>query len=230
MFINVTTFNRSNIAIPSLQQLIKATNEGSKHPIVITDDGSTDNTLNCYLLALTKKHASRYICVNLLTHAGVEQNNIKRLLFTPAYFLINYEFVYFTDDDMQYSSQFLQQLNQVKEYMLHNNNIFAATLFNVNHLRSPTHTPVGEIDGYDIKPSFGGCSMLIRTVDFSNAMQHYTSRQYNGNQGWDWAICHYAQQQNKLLIATKNSYVQHIGKTGVNSNPNAYDFATNFID
>lgn len=230
MFIHVTTYNRSNIAVPSIQQLLTRTNNGLTIPIVINDDGSTDEQLNLFLLSLKKKFNCKNINVQLLKHAGVEEANVNRIECTPSYFLINHSFVYFTDDDMNYSSKFIVQLNELKEYMLQNNHVFAATLFNVNHFRSPAHMPIGIIDNYHIKPSFGGCSMLIRTTDFLNAIEFYKQKNYNGKPGWDWAICHYAHAQGKLLIATKDSYVQHVGISGVNSTPHTFDFAINFIE
>jgi hypothetical protein len=138
------------------------------------------------------------------------------------------EFVYLADNDVAYSLSFDRELQKLKQLMHNDPSIFASTLFNVHN---PWHLETEAFgDDHVCKTSFGGVSILIRAEDFRDAMDFYLSPEYLGIKGWDWAICHFAKLRNKKMVASKMSFVQHIGLYGQNTSPTHVDIADNFVE
>lgn len=220
MIFNVLTYNRNNIAEQSINDLCSKINIGDT--IHIIDDCSKFSLQDALL---KKQNSINTIYTINKENLGVENNNIQRLN-NNIYNIC--DFVYLSDNDVEYSSLFHDKLINLKQLMETNDNIFASSLFNFDagsHFVKSTYN-----ENYVIKNSIGGVSMLIRVKDFKVAMLHYMSNEYRGVKGWDWSVCEYARLHKKILIATKNSYIQHIGIEGVNSTKNNYDFANNFVN
>lgn len=222
---NIVNYNRANLAIKTLNSL--SLNQIDYSLIHLIDDCSTDN-IDIVKDFFSKK---RIFNNNLLleinnSNLGVECNNIQRL---NNEIYNSQQFVYLSDNDIEFSSIFYVELQKLIEVMQNDINIFASTLFNYNTDKS-CHAEIGNYSKeYVLKNSFGGCSILVRVKDFIDAMAFYLSKDYDYIKGWDWAFCWYAKKQNKKLVATKNSYVQHIGEIGVNSQIGNFDCANNFI-
>ena len=223
---SVTTYNRSAIAIQSINDLIAKT-RGDK--IYIDDDGSDDIILLRYLIELTSDDPNKFFAISTSENYGVDYNNSNRLIDWQDEIDQN-QYVYLTDSDMIYSSQFYKQLMAAKEVLESNKDIFAISLFSLNHTGThPVKWHYTNNPNYNVKSSFGGCSVLIKYSEFKQSMEFYQFEKYDGKQGWDWALCHYAHNQNRTLLATSLSFVQHIGEEGVNSSPMCFDSAINFV-
>jgi glycosyltransferase involved in cell wall biosynthesis len=235
LFISVVTYNRSQIAIKSISDLLNKNKYNL--PVLVQDDGSTEVEIKKFLSQIHN------ICnIDALssyeTNKGCEINNITRLQTlldigaSTENFAAN-TFVYLTDDDMLYSNSFGIALQRMLAIMQNDTDILAGTLFNVKqHPVIKDYAYSGVLQHYVVKQSFGGCSVLIRVQDFLDAMQFYQSAEYKnfgGLIGWDWGLCTYARKTKRMLIATNDSYVQHTGITGVNSTPHKFDCAENFV-
>ncbi|MFY7964660.1 MAG: hypothetical protein ACOVO1_07170 [Chitinophagaceae bacterium] len=224
---NVVTYNRVQLATESIMKLVMQ--KPSNSIVDVIDDCSKESLFE--LEYLLNEPLSNHFPKNQLrqnkVRLGVELNNINRL---NDSIYDNQEFVYLTDNDVCYSRLFYIQLEKLKNLMIEDKSIFASTLFNYNIVGS-CHPEIGNYnEDYVLKNSFGGVSMLIRVEDFKKAMEYYQSPNYRYVKGWDWAVCHYGiSVENKKLVATKNSYVQHVGIEGENSTKERYDYANNFI-
>lgn len=218
--------DRCKLSIATLSELTKIINESK---LYIFDDGSDElELLNFY-----KKLIGNDSRVNIFLadeNNGVEYANINRL----EYFNVKDDlYVYLTDNDVEFSSQFEDILNNTYHLLKNTPDVFAATFFNVTP--NGCHDIIGQGFTYGnlkyvCKRSFGGISVLLKVSDFVNAMKHYNSLDYNGNFGWDWALCHYGTKVlGKRLIATYESYIQHTGSIGVNSKIDKFDCADNFV-
>jgi GT2 family glycosyltransferase len=104
---SITTFNRSSIAIRSIDELFSIIKTPST--IIINDDGSTEVELISYINKLRYNSYHKVISLNLgKEHYGIDRNNMHRCSILAADHLDN--FVYLADDDMEYSTSFFTQL------------------------------------------------------------------------------------------------------------------------
>lgn len=219
---NVLTYNRVEMATDSISQLMS--HQRNNTLLDVIDDCSTED-ISLLRSLVSNPPDSRNIQQRLTINErnlGVEINNICRLN-DDVY--DKQEFVYLADNDAAYSKRFDRELQKLRQMMQNDSNIFASTLFNVHnawHLETEDYG-----DEHVCKTSFGGISILIRAKDFGDAMDFYLSPDYLGIKGWDWAVCHFAKLQNKRMVASKTSYVQHIGSNGVHVN---VDIADNFVE
>ena len=218
-------YNRTHDTINSIENIVKSICENS---LYIFDDCSQDkDLLNFYKKIISyDKRVSVFISPE---NKGVEFANINRL---SNFNISNDAYVYLTDNDVVFSSQFDAVLNSAYHLLKNNDNIFAVTLFNVEP--NGCHNIISESFSFNkyeffYKRSFGGVSVLIKVDDFINAMKFYQSKEYKGNFGWDWGLCNYSEFVGRYLVSTKNSYIQHIGINGVNSSADKFDNANNFV-
>lgn len=219
------SYNRANDTINSIESIVKSLGENR---LYIYDDGSNSNELLNFYKKITS-YEKRVDVFLSYKNKGVEFANINRL---ENFSTIEDGYVYLTDNDVVLSSEFETALNSAYHLLKNNHNIFAVTLFNVEP--NGCHNVISDSFNFGkynfvYKRSFGGVSVLLKVGDFKKAMQFYQSNQYNGNFGWDWALCKYSEFVGKKLVATQNSYIQHIGFYGVNSSPDKFDKANNFI-
>lgn len=218
-------YNRTHHTINSIENIVKSISENS---LFIFDDCSQEKDLmNFYKKIISyDKRVSVFISSE---NRGVEFANINRL---SNFNISNDSYVYLTDNDVVFSSKFDAALNSSYHLLKNNNNIFAVSLFNVSP--NGCHNVISDSFLFNklefvYKRTFGGVSVLIKVDDFIKSMEFYQSKEYNGNFGWDWALCKYSEFVGRNLVSTKNSYIQHVGNNGVNSNPNKFDNAKNFI-
>ena len=221
---NVLTYNRAEMAASSIGQLIEHQQPNSL--IDVIDDCSTEDispVRSLFKMQPEPATKQRRLTVNE-RNLGLEINHICKLN-DPIY--DEQEFVYLADNDVEYSRSFGRELQRLKQFMTDDPAIFASTLFNVHndwHLETEDYGV-----GHVVKTSFGGVSILIRAIDFRDAMDFYLSPEYLGIRGWDWAVCHFAQLQKKKMVSSRMSFVQHIGLYGVNTSPTNNDIADNFV-
>ncbi|MBK7392964.1 MAG: hypothetical protein IPI64_06615 [Chloracidobacterium sp.] len=213
------------MAANSVSQLLSHQQENSLLDVI--DDCSTEDISSLIELIETPPlypDRQRTITVNT-NNLGAKISNIGRL---NAETYDTQGLVYLSDDDVVLSQRFGLELAKLIALMRNDPDIFAASLFNVHN---PWHL---ETEDYGVnhvcKSSFGSVSMLIRAKDFRGAVDHYLTPDYDGISGCDWSICHFAKKLNKKLVATRMSYIQHIGLYGVNNSPLVNDFADNFVE
>lgn len=228
MLFSIVTYNRPQYAIESINQLIASVQKTDV--IMVKDDCSKNDVMKHYLYHQLSKVIYPHVLIKINDrNIGVEKNNRSRIALHD-FRKEHGDYIYFTDDDMQYSSEFYAQLMAAKQLIENNQSVGLISLFNIdNGNYTGRHMNIADYDNYKIKFSVGGCSMLIKQSDFLAAMLAYKSKKYSGEPGWDWAVCHYLKRSGKVILATANSYVQHIGAIGVNSNGDHYETAKNFI-
>jgi len=212
MIVNLLTYNRSDILKESMDSLAKHVTPEILHVI---DDCSTENTEDI----LMKYQLNMCFNQNKI-NLGVQANNKGRL---NNMLYDHEEFVYLTDSDVLYSSKFESELQKLKSVMERDKTILVGTLFNCTTRGHSNSIIRNYNEDYVVKKTCGGVSMLIRVEDFKNAIERYS------NIDWDWAVGFYADYTNKKIIATKQSFIEHIGIIGVNSAWNDYDKATDFV-
>jgi hypothetical protein len=228
MLFNLTTFNRPNCLRESLASLEAALHSVQPSDIYIADDGSDDARTRALLLAAAAASKHRFhLRSSENPHVGVNLNNFHRLDMMSSDASPE-RFVYLSDDDILYSASFHDQLHRLKARMEGDPSIFCGTLFDSQNAR---HQILDESDPeYLVKRIVGGCSMLIRIGDFLAAMRRFEAAIASNSVGWDSALAEYARERERRIICSRRSYVQHIGKWGVNSTPAMFDHAPDFVD
>lgn len=195
--------------VPSLKSL-----ELTRLPVTIIDDASEPDVQE--YLRKTVQRTGWKLYTNS-KNLGVAVNNISRANYVDT------EWMYITDSDVIYSSEFNYELQKLLVLCKATNGI--GSLFNTGN----RHTRImEETEHYLRKGSIGGVSMLIKTDLFKTITADYQSHLRGGYTGWDYAIVFYAADNNIPIWVTRDSYVDHIGEYGAHSG-GISDKAINFI-
>jgi len=209
----VTTYNRDEITLRSLQSLAKSALPDDVEVIII-DDGSEELLLTkvrslCKRYSWTlleEKHIGIPFCkvmrINMILRKG-------KILEECPYFLIS-------DSDMLYSKNWAQALDKI--FNMHGYPVI--TGFDT---RTNQHDVLEECNYVGVKASIGGANLLIGTDFYKSVGGLRNARE------WDWSLTTDVKKYGDPLICTLPSIVDHIGEEGVWARQNYHDRAKDFI-
>jgi hypothetical protein len=106
---------------------------------------------------------------------------------------------------------------------LYDKNISNPSIISGFNTLSHDHVNITEKDTYFIKKSIGGINMLFSDLTYKNIVRPTLI-----DKRWDWNICKVINEKKGLLICTKPSVVNHIGKIGYHASNDNYDVSFDF--
>lgn len=218
----MTIYNRPKHTIQGIKSLHKVVNNEVK--VNFIDDCSTPINTGAIKETIIDCGMTNYDYIQNERNLGIERG----VFFVP--YVISTPYLYLTDNDMIYSSQFLEQLKKGIKFIGNNGNA-AITFFDTK-----SHAIVYPYNmDYNLKNSIGGASLLIRTDMFFNSLKYALKNGFcdSSKTSWDHGMSKFFKECNAPLLSTKNSYVQHCGETGLHSRPEipgSFDQADNFIE
>jgi hypothetical protein len=218
----MTLYNRVGYTMKGINSLHKVINNEIK--VNFIDDCSTPMNTGAIKEIIKECGMTNYSYYLNERNLGIERN----IFFVP--YVTNSEYLFLTDNDIVYSSKFLEQLKKGVGFIGSGNNSI------ITFFDTPSHKIIDEYDeNYNLKQSVGGASLLLKTNTMFNALKYTLKNGYtdSAKTSWDWGMVNYCKENNIKILSTKNSYVQHIGIDGVHSRsnlPNSFDEAKNFIE
>ena len=218
----VSIFNRPNYTVKSIESLHKVIK--NRVEVVFVDDFSTPQNTAAIKDFINQTGMTNYKYYVNEIRLGIERG----VFFFPMY--VDTPYVYISDNDVIYSSMFYEKLKESVKYMSsHSNPNMAITLFD-----TPAHSPVGEFEGYNLKHTVGGVSLLVKKDVFNKALTFTVRNGYCDSRktSWDYGVSKYFEVNHGKLLVTNESYVQHIGEEGLHSRksiPSSFVQAGNFI-
>ena len=219
----MTLYNRVGYTMKGINSLHKVINNEIK--VNFIDDCSTPMNTGAIKEIIKECGMTNYSYYLNERNLGIERN----IFFVP--YVIDSPYVYVTDNDVIYSSKFLEELKKGVKSIGGWSRPVAVTFFD-----TPAHKIIEEYpEDYNVKTTLGGASLLIKTDVFQKALSHAVRNGFcdSSKTSWDYGLCDYFNKNNGLLLSTKNSYVQHIGEDGVHSRinlPGSFVSANNFIE
>ena len=205
--IAMTLYNRVAYTKQGIQSLHKAINNEIK--VNFIDDCSA-----IYNTEAMKEIIRDCGMTNFSYYVNEKNLGIERNIFFVPY-VIDSPYTYITDNDVIYSSKFLEQLKNGVRAIGAWGRPVAITFFD-----TPAHKIIEEYpEDYNVKATLGGASLLIKTDVFQKALSHAVRNGFCDSRktSWDYGLCDYFNKNNGLLLSTKKSYVEHIGEEGVHS-------------
>lgn len=190
----LTTYNRYEILKQSLDSLNK-TNFPENCYLFIKDDCSTDerviNLLNTY-----KFNVKRSMTFNP-ENLGCDLNVLSCM---EQGFTQETDYVFVLDSDAYYHPEWL---NKNIELLEKENNIGMAGTFNMEK-----HEVLEDKGDYVIKKSIGGFSVAVHRKIFENIPKEIE---------WDWKATRICKELGYKILATKESYSEHLGIIGTHA-------------
>lgn len=220
--IAMTLYNRVGYTVQGIKSLHKVIN--NEIPVNFIDDASAPMNTEAIKETIKDVGMTNYNYRTNERNLGIELN-----IFLVPY-VVDSPYLYVTDSDVIYSSQFLEQLKRGVAFIGNNDNS-VITFFD-----TPAHKIIGPLnDDYNIKNSVGGVSLLLKTDTFFKSLKYTLRNSYTDSTktSWDFGLSAYCKENNILLLSTKNSYIQHIGVDGVHSRanlPGSFNEAMNFVE
>ena len=220
MWITLTTFNRIEKTMESIEMLLK-TNFPSNTNLIITDDRSTDKGMIDYLSEVSKRNIPNLKIELILhgNHLGCDKNITNAIYYCLS--RTKDHFILVLDNDTIYGSGWLDKLLEIGDKLLRENKPIAAiSVFNA----SRTHGFIGKYnDEIGIKSSLGGFCVLINRILFET----YDFRTPLWKMGWDWNMCHASEELKLSFYCTYKSWVDHMRGWGTHGSDG--DNGENFI-
>ena len=219
--IAMTIYNRVTYTKQGIESLHKVINNEIK--VNFIDDCSTPMNTGAIKEIIKDCGMTNYSYYLNERNLGIERN----IFFVP--YVIDSPHVYITDNDVVYSSNFLEQLKKGVKTIGSWSRPVAITFFD-----TPAHKVIEEYpENYNVKATLGGASLLLGTDVFQKALSHAVRNGFcdSSKTSWDFGLCDYFNKNNGLILSTKKSYVQHIGVDGVHSRinvPGSFVNAQNF--
>ena len=192
----LTTYNRSDILQHSLESLM-ATDFPENTRLLVKDDCSSDPKVKQLLTGLppTIPVQVQVNQRNLRCDANVMQS-IKE-----GFLISNAPYVFVIDSDGVYHPQWMKQLLALYHKYP---DAGAISAFNTDK-----HKTIHEYDDCVEKHSIGGFAVLVKREVFEGITT---------TTGWDWRMTEVCQIHGFKMLATKQSYADHIGYIGTHSN------------
>ena len=203
----ICTYNRKNIVSKSAASLAKV--RGIENvTIKVYDDCSTEYNED-YLKAIFPKGTE---IIRRISNGGADINTSEMY---EDFLKGNDEWLFNADSDLIYRSDIIDAIQEYKD-----KSKGFMTLFNcINH-----HT-IGESDYFYEKDSVGAAGCLLRRDVVELILKHIRYRVT----GFDVGFSKLLRNKGYKLLATKQSFVQHIGVSGFNSRNINFDFGESYI-
>jgi len=209
LLIGITTYNRKDVIEYNSLSLSEIKNINYKDVIVIDDNSlEFDNKYlkNKYKQAIIKKN-------NM--NVGADKNLLNLLKYFNS---SNYDYLFIADSDLIFDKDILKTIEKhIKCFDKDEPILFS--LFNTLN-----HKIIDENKNFYIKDSIGAAGAIIN----KKLVNMYLNNENKENYPIDYDICKYYKSLGYFIYTTKNSYVNHIGIDGFNSNAFRFDFGYNF--
>lgn len=223
--INITTFNRPEYLKLFFESFV-ATKIFDNTIINVTDDFSTDletkDLLKKYIDYLSLNNTVNFYQngVNL----GSKLNYEKSLL---SFESTDIDFVINLDSDCILHKNWLVEIKEIIDVF--GENILCSSFFCEHHLGNPNNRlefiqKDKNNRKYVIRDTLNGLGLCFPKKILSD-FNVKTDKHFDTYVNTDLK-----NKYNLICVCTSVSYIQHIGKNGVNSTPDFYDFSKNFIE
>ena len=217
--IGMTTFNRPEYLKITLETFFNSDLSLAKS-LTIIDDNSEEQTRK--IISECAKNSPIPVDLNKNPrNVGADTNNIVMAL-KLFKFGDNYVNV---DSDSKFGKNWLNEFHNMKVFCEENNIDWGfLTVFNTDK-----HHIIDNInEKYVHKKDIGAFASMFRKDIYFNMLKN--KEILDRPTSFDWKYCWQCDLENKLIISTKNTYIQHIGYNGTNSNETSVDIGDNFID
>ncbi len=219
MEVLLTTFNRAKYLKPSIDSLLNS--DIGDSTIHVYDDCS-DQPKALDIVKSLEQHPRFEVNYNK-TNLGCDFNIVQAARKVIEKTGCNY--IVTTDSDTLYNKNWLNFLESQVEKPGVEDSVAAISLFN-----APSHPVVGEFDDeLNVKESLGGMTVAVKSSYFFE-MDETTDTLNKPWFCWDWEVVYSSQDKGELLLCSKSSMVQHIGRFGAHSRGDGhFDTSEDFI-
>ncbi len=205
----LTTYNRFEVLQASLNSLMH-TQFLPNTQLIVQDDASTDRRVRQLLQQYPWRIPTE---VNINTCNLRCDANVQSVI--DKGFALGGECVFVVDSDALYHPDWMQQtMDLYQRYP----KAGVITTFNTDK-----HQVLEERDDCIVKKSMGGFAVLLKKEMYAHVKK---------TRGWDWEMTRVCSEMGYEMLATKNSYVDHIGYIGTHSNARTIErcaTALNFV-
>lgn len=215
MWLALTTCDRFDVCETSINSLMKSDFPEDTH-LIIADDCSSDNRVKMLLYAISNKfHKNLTIKIIFRTQRfGCDRNMISTI--KAAFEKSSDEYVVTIDSDAIYNPKWLKKLIEAKDSV-------SGKIGMLSAYDSIWHKPKAPYnDLLNVKADVGGFACMVnRDLIMSPELK---------TESWDWSYIELCRKHDYLILGTKVSYVQHIGKHGAHSDgSDVYDHSETFV-
>lgn len=214
LMIGITTYNRKDIVLLSSKSLYEVDNLNKKD-IYVFDDCSTEYDVN----ELKKIYYNSNI-IEFSKNVGADKN-IERAY---RFFLdSDYDFFFNADSDLIFNKDILIKINKIISKLNKKEPILFSVFNTKNHLT---------LKDYDkdllVKKNVGAGGCVFNKEAIKLFIKDLPKDYSNINMAVDHIFCKIISESNYNILCTKQSFVQHIGLIGQNSNAFLFDWGENF--
>ena len=216
MWLALTTCNRFEVLQLSIHSLLRSSFPEGTH-LLISDDCSSDKKAVEFLKIMSSVKINNLTIETIFREKrlGCDSNMVETI--KSCFIKSNDPFVVTIDSDAIYNPQWLNKLIEAKNTVT--DKIGMLTIYDSNW-----HGSRGSYnDILNKKDDVGGFACMLNRDIFMSPEIKVTS--------WDWSYVNLCKKLNYLILSTKVSYAQHIGKSGEHSDGSSnWDHAENFVE
>lgn len=217
--IGMTTYNRPEYLKTTLDTLAKSDLTLAKE-VLIFDDGSSGNVIQML------KEFKGKLNVPVKIYRNRKSLGANLNIAQACDFIFNKnDLAILIDSDSKFGKQWLNKINEAVILCDRENIAWGyISVFN-----TPNHKTIKNINSFLVqKKDLGSFGTIIKKEIFKKMTKNENFRKRNVS--FDWKYGWQCDLDKKLILCTKNSYIQHIGLSGTNSNKNSVDIGVNFME